>query len=368
MRPRKTSDGATILEKSETPNGRVIVASYIDKEAEAKLPQTSQFLKSGSLLEYVKHMCGTENDELSSTGESELNQERSFRCEVYARLGNGSALLDGFLMVLSDGKKSVVFDDNTPARQGCYLNATLEIAPSGAGDYGLLTDIRKNFEATYEFAVKRSDANQFVRQSSKVFLDTESDNLEEAHGQYYIKRSANKLEITQERWNYCISQQQRDTGDGPIMDEVFQLVASYEVGEYKPAPFQPGEAHKAAANNVPAKPQEESIQESVQLASDAVFEVAAAQPSAACRTVTYRATPPNCSHHGTCLQTVERQRIVCGNEAPPRSANPMRDFRLGLAMGAEIQRRARERSAAAAAPEPVEDQEIAEELSEAEPE
>lgn len=185
----------------QTPSGRykVDVAAAVDPST---LPQNADLkMADGDLTQYAVKLCGLDF----------ANKLRPDRCELFVQ-PDRSGLLVGYAVLTQGTKASVetaVETDRQRTGLGCGISGDLENT-----DYeypGAKLSIGGNFEARMSYSAWEKEPGNWM-----VAPVSDDADQEGAVGVWYIKRAADKLRITQERWSYCYS-------DPKIyIDEVFR--------------------------------------------------------------------------------------------------------------------------------------------------
>lgn len=125
------------------------------------------------------------------------------RCDVFVQPDKDGTLL-GYVAVVTDKDgsrlESAVTTNEKKASSdstGCILNGKLY-----GDDNKQITDPTKDFETSIAYSAwEKEPGNWLVSQEDPN--GQADDNPDAQMGMWYVKRSGDKLQINQERWNYC---------------------------------------------------------------------------------------------------------------------------------------------------------------------
>lgn len=165
-----------------------------------KLPSNSALkMLDGDIVGYAGKLCGIDDEKLLEN------------CEVYAQ-STETGIITGYVAIkLTNAKLSLVSDAN------CYLAGDL-FAYSEEGPV-LITNNDENLEAKVYYSA-------WERASGDVLLSIPEDGsvpdggAEFNNGIWNIIKKSDKLNIKQDKWNYC--------DRSKIIDEVFYRVISFD--------------------------------------------------------------------------------------------------------------------------------------------
>jgi len=184
----------------DTQSGRyqVDLDSRIDPET---LPSNADLkMADGNLAEYARHLCGLDF----------ANKQRPDRCDVYVQ-SDPKGLLVGYASILQGQDVRIETEletDRSRGGMGCFVSGALVNTDFDHPEAKL--DPSKDFQARLGYGAWEKSPGDWMVSPGDDDVDTQG-----ARGMWYIKRSNNKLRISQERWSYCYS------GSDIYIDEVF---------------------------------------------------------------------------------------------------------------------------------------------------
>lgn len=194
-----TSAGSTTSVVLNTESGRYQVD--LDGRIDPKTLPSNAAIKmaDGDLAEYSRHLCGLDF----------ANKLRPDRCDVYVQT-DPKGLLVGYATILQGQGVRIETEletDRSRGGLGCFVSG--ELVNTDFENPEAKLDPSKNFQARLGYSAWEKSPGNWMVSPGDDDVDTQG-----ARGMWYIKRSNNKLRISQERWSYCY-------GSDTYVDEVF---------------------------------------------------------------------------------------------------------------------------------------------------
>lgn len=184
-----------------TEAGRYRIDRASDLDA-ATLPQNADLkMLDGDIARYAAKLCGLESS----------IEPHPTRCDLFVQ-PDRNGLLIGYALLKQNDRASIetaVETDRARSGLGCWISGDIENADFEHPDAKL--NIGDNFEGRMSYAAWEKDPGNWM-----VAPVSDDADQEGSIGVWYVKRSEEKLRITQERWSYCYSDSHVN------VDEVFR--------------------------------------------------------------------------------------------------------------------------------------------------
>lgn len=186
---------APTRETVKSAEGRVYTVERLSGIKSDDLPVNSDFkMADKDLAKYARTVC------MLDVGSKGTPVDR---CDVYAQPDKNGTLI-GYVAVVKDApgdrlESALQLNDNKAGSgaTGCGISGALYTS-----DFARVEDGSKDFEGQIAYSAwEKEPGNWLVSPAGPN--DQVDDDPNAQSGVWYIKRSGDKLQINQERWNYC---------------------------------------------------------------------------------------------------------------------------------------------------------------------